>query len=82
MSNKTIDDLRAALFDAIEGVKNGTLDIEKAKCISELSQVMVNSAKVEVEHEKATGEMSSIFLNPIDNLPAGVTGIVRHRLAG
>ena len=52
---KNIDDLRALLFETIEGVKNGTMDLERAETISTLSQVMVNSAKVEVDYAKVTG---------------------------
>jgi hypothetical protein len=46
MAKKNIDDLRDRLFSAIEWVKDGTLDIEKANVIGTLSQVMVNSAAV------------------------------------
>ena len=56
MAKKNIDDLRELLFSAIEGVRDGTLDIEKAKVIGTLSQVMVNSAAVEVKHAQVTGQ--------------------------
>lgn len=52
--NKNVDDLRAVLFSMIEGVKSGDISLEKAKTIGELSQVIVNSAKMEVEFIKAT----------------------------
>lgn len=77
---KTIEDLRALLFDAIEGVKSGNLSVEKAKMISELSQVMVNSAKVEVEHAKVTGKKAGGFLEPAPELPSGITGTTVHKL--
>lgn len=57
-----IDDLRELLFNAIEGVKDGTLDIEKAKMIGTLSQVMVKSAAVEVKHAQVTGQKGATFL--------------------
>lgn len=89
MSNqKTIADLRDLLFETIQGVKDGTLEIERAKCISDLSQVMVNSAKAEADYAKATGAMGSGFLEgapvstPAGALPNGITGITRHRLKG
>jgi len=82
MAKKNIDDLRDLLFATIEGVKGGTLDIEKAKVIGDLSQVMVNSAKVEVEYAKATGQKGSGFLEKSEELPAGITGIRQHRLMG
>ena len=78
--SKTIEDLRAALFAAIDGVSNGTLSVEKAKCISDLSQVVVNSARAEVEYAKATGKASSGFLQPKSELPPGITGSIVHKL--
>jgi hypothetical protein len=82
MAKKNIDDLRDLLFSAIEGVKNGTLDIEKAKVIGALSQVMVNSAAVEVKHAQVTGQKGSNFLDKVEELPPGLTGVRQHRLAG
>lgn len=60
--SKTIADLREHLFAAIAGVRNGTVTIEQAKTISELSQVIVNSAKVEVDFVRATQRNDSHFL--------------------
>lgn len=82
MAKKNIDDLRDLLFCAIEGVKDGTLDIEKAKVIGTLSQVMVNSAAVEVKHAQVTGQKGSNFLDKVEELPPGITGVRQHRLAG
>lgn len=56
MSNQTIADLRSTLFDTIKLVKDGKLDIASAKTISDLAQVVINSAKVEVDHLKVTGK--------------------------
>lgn len=82
MAKKNIDDLRELLFSAIEGVKSGTLDVERARMIGDLSQVMVNSAKVEVEYAKATGQKGSGFLEQAQDLPNGITGIRQHRMLG
>lgn len=82
MAKKNIDDLRELLFATIEGVKEGTLDVERAKMIGELSQVMVNSAKVEVQYAQATGQKGSGFLEAAEQLPQGITGIRQHRLMG
>jgi len=79
---KTIDDLRDVLFQTIEAVKSGSLEIDRAKTISDLAQVMVNSAKVEVEHAKVTGQKGSGFLEKPQELPKGITGVHVHRLAG
>ena len=82
MAKKNIDDLRELLFATIEGVKAGTLDVDRAKMIGELSQVMVNSAKVEVEYAKATGQKGSGFLEKADELPPGIIGVRQHRIGG
>lgn len=92
MSQHTIADLRRRLFESIDGVKNGTLDIDRAKIVSDLSQVIVNTAKVEVEYLRATGGGESDFIEAADaadaaetppaKLPNGITGIVQHRLKG
>ena len=82
MAKKNIDDLRELLFATIEGVKGGTIDIERAKMIGELSQVMVNTAKVEVDYAKATGQKGSSFLEKTEQLPPGITGITQHRMLG
>lgn len=82
MAKKNIDDLRELLFATIEGVKAGTLDVDRAKMIGELSQVMVNTAKVEVQYAQATGGKGSEFLDKRPDLPPGITGTRQHRLVG
>ena len=58
-----VNELRQILFESIRGVKDGTLDIEKAKAVADMSQVIINSAKIEVDYIKATGGVSgSTFL--------------------
>ena len=79
---KNIDDLRAVLFETIEGVKSGKIGVDKAKVIGDLSQVMVNSAKIEVEFAKATGKKGSGFLEKPADLPKGISGVTVHRIAG
>jgi len=82
MSKKNIDDLRELLFETIEGVKTGKLDIDRAKVIGDLSQVMVNTAAVEVKYAQATGQKGSNFLDKVDKLPPGITGVHQHRMVG
>jgi hypothetical protein len=55
----TINDLREHLFATLEGLRNkeNPLDIERAKAVSEVAQTIINSAKVEVEHMKISGEV-------------------------
>lgn len=55
---KKIQDLRETLFETIELVKNGKIDVEKATAIKDIAQVIINSAKAEVDflkHVNATG---------------------------
>lgn len=52
MKNK-IQDLRNELFDTITMIKNGEIDLDKAKAITDIAQVLVNSAKVEVDFIRA-----------------------------
>lgn len=77
-----IDTLREHLFDALKGLKDGTVDIEKAKAMSEVAQTIINSAMVEVKHAQVTGAKGSTFLEKSAELPKGITGVTVHRLQG
>ena len=85
MSNN-VNDLREHLFAALKGLKDGTVNIEQAKAMSDVAQVIINSAKVEVDFAKATGATSgSDFLvqhldQPDADLPKGITGVHVHRM--
>ena len=63
MKNK-ITDLRNHLFETIERLLDSDepLDIDRAKAVADVAQVIVNSAKVEVDYMKATGESASSFI--------------------
>ena len=84
-SGKSIDDLRAHLFAAIEGVRDGSLALDRAAQIRDLAQVVINSAKVEVDFIRATDGQQSAFLAPAvvepPKLPAGINGVTVHRIA-
>lgn len=78
--------LRGLLFDAIRGVRAGTLELDKAHTINELCRTVVSTGKLEVDHIRATeAATTSSFIAPDDAddqaaLPNGISGIVRHRL--
>ena len=55
MAKNKIEDLRNHLFETIEMLKDGDMEIDKAKAISEVAQVIINSAKVEVNFLKEMG---------------------------
>jgi hypothetical protein len=59
-----IEDLRNHLFATIEGLMDDEkpLDIERAKAIADVAQVIVNSAKVEVDFLKVSGGRGSNFI--------------------
>ncbi len=65
MSND-ITALRAHLFDTLSSLKDkeNPMDIERAKAVSDVAQVIINSAKVEVEHMKIAGGSGSGFIVP------------------
>jgi hypothetical protein len=81
---KSVDDLREHLFAALQGLRDGTVSVETAKAISEVSQTIINSARVEVEAARLvdSSEMPRFLSGESPQLPAGITGVVRHRLAG
>lgn len=88
MSN--IQTLREHLFETLQGLKAGSVDIEKAKVIGEISQVIINSAKVEVDFIRANGGGKSSFItNDVKEVTQTLTGtkevngnITVHRLRG
>lgn len=57
MKNK-IEDLRNHLFATLEALQDTEkpMEIDRARAIAEVAKVIVDSAKVEVEFVKATGE--------------------------
>lgn len=63
MSNK-IEDLRGKLFETISKLMDDEkpMDIERAKAVSGVAQVIINSAKVEVDYMKNVGGMGSGFI--------------------
>jgi hypothetical protein len=93
--SKTLDDLRERLFDAIDGVKSGSLAVDKARAINDIGQSIINSAKVEVEYLRVSAQKQSRFLGtaatalpapgedgvpPGQPLPNGIVGMRRHLL--
>ena len=49
MPRNKIEDLRNHLFETIEMLKEKEIDVNTAKAISEVAQVIVNTAKVEIQ---------------------------------
>lgn len=78
MKNK-IEDLRNHLFATLEDLRDPEkpMDIERAKAIADVAQVIVNSAKVENDHIKLTGKAGSGFIEqtPTPGQPRLVKGV-------
>lgn len=71
-------ELREHLFGTIKGLKEKTISIEQAKAICEVSQSLINLAKVEVEYVKVTGaDISGGFL---DHVIKNIPGHTVHRI--
>lgn len=66
MKNK-IQDLRNHLFETIERLKDKSepMDLERAKTIADVAQVIVNSAKVEVDFIKSAGGDATDFMKEL-----------------
>jgi hypothetical protein len=69
MSRKTINDLRDALFAQLERL-NGEAspeEIERAKAVSGVAKVIVETAKVEIDHMRVTGAPAGSGFIPEDS---------------
>ena len=64
MSQYTINDLRSELFSTLKMLKDekNPMDLERAKAITDVAQVIINSAKVEVDHIRAVGSGDTGFI--------------------
>lgn len=67
MAKDKIQDLRHHLFETIEMLKDGDMEIDKAKAISEVAQVIINSAKVEVQFLKEMGSKRHTGFMQLEN---------------
>jgi hypothetical protein len=59
--SQDISELREHLFAALKGVKDGSLDLDKARAINDLGKTLIDSAKVEVDYLRATGGAKARF---------------------
>lgn len=80
-----IDDLRNHLFEALEQLKDPEkpMEIERARAIANIAKGIIESAKVEVDFLRVTGQTAgSGFIPPDRQLPgAAPTQGPRRRLA-
>jgi hypothetical protein len=97
MSANHISTVRQHLLDQLQALRSASTleevktELERSRGISELAQVCVNTAKVEVDYLEATGQTSTPFLEVPPDAPYitddaaprnGISSITRHRLQG
>lgn len=58
-----IDKLRDHLFATLDGIKAGTIDVEKAKAINDVSQTIINTAKAEIDFARVNGSVDTKFFS-------------------
>ena len=81
--SQDITTLREQLFATLAAVKDGSIDLDRARAVNEIGKTLVDTARVEVNYLRATGGGESEFLSTTvgnDNLPPGITGRTVHRL--
>lgn len=70
MAKNKIEDLRNHLFETLEALKDPDkpMDLDRAKAVAEVSKVIIESAKVEVECLRVTGAASGSGFFPQDQV--------------
>jgi hypothetical protein len=84
---QTIDDLRGELFAALRALrdKDAPLEPERARVIAQVAGTIIDSARVEVEYLRATGETTGTgFIPAAQDVgrkdPPGIRTSVLHKL--
>lgn len=82
-----INELREHLFATLRALrdKESPMDVDRARVISQVAATVIDSARVEVEHMRVTGEHQGTGFLPAPTpaeLPNGITGVRRHLLKG
>lgn len=75
--------LRQQLFATLAAVRDGTIDLDRARMVNEIGKTLVDSGRVEVDYLRATDGGKSEFLSTVidtEALPPGITGRTVHRL--
>ena len=97
MNHPHISELRTELLSTMRDLRNRTnpMEPERARAVAQVAGVLVDSARVEVEYIKVTGQDTSNFIDglkaphamaAITNTHNGTTidrstaGVVRHRI--
>ena len=70
MSNPHINEVRQSLLDTLKDLrsKDQPMDIERAKAVATVASVLVDTARVENDYLKITGQDSSNFMDKPDGV--------------
>lgn len=94
MNGPHINELRQHLLDTLKDLRNREQPMEpdRARAVAQVASVLVDTAKVEVEYLKATGQQRAGFLEEPAQIESDARGagvpaspfprVVRHRLPG
>ena len=97
MSDETsaphISQLRTHLLATLADLRSreNPMEPDRARAVAQVASVLVDTAKVEVDYIKATGQDRAGFLEEVPQigtdggtagLPNGITSITRHRIGG
>jgi len=90
MSND-ITELRSNLFDTLRGLKDGSMEIDRARAIADIAKTITDTAKVEVDFMRVaggngTGFIATAQVKQISATPNGIKtvdgNITRHVMGG
>lgn len=74
--NNDINGLRSTLFDILQDVKSGKIDLDRAKVANDTAQTIINTVKAEVDFMRATGNTTATdFIPHQQDAPAGVASV-------
>lgn len=81
-----INELREHLFATLRALRDpdAPMEVDRARVISQVAGTVIDSARVEIEHMRVTGEHQGTGFLPAPQqaLPDGILGVTRHRLKG
>lgn len=96
MTTPHINQLREHLLGALSALRDrdNPMEPDRARAMAQVASVVVDTARVEVEYLKLTGQEASTFLEQPTGttqltthgqgspFPPGITNVTRHRLGG
>lgn len=86
-TNPHMTELSGHLMAALASLRDrdNPMEPDRARALAQVGSVLIDSAKVEIEYLKATGQDRSDFLETppdaaVAQLGKGITSITRHRI--